>query len=120
MKCHSIKLRGICWSLVGLLLAAGGGCQQNALPASSAAQLVTQPSVLAAGDTVELRFFYANELTVTQTIRPDGKITLELVGEIQAAGLTPGDLAASSASNTASISSTRMSRSSCEPVTHGA
>jgi protein involved in polysaccharide export with SLBB domain len=92
MKLNRINVKGLCLLLLGLLLAAGGGCQ-SALPASSAGEPVTAPAVLAAGDTVELRFFYANELTVTQTIRADGKITLELVGEIQAAGVTPTALA---------------------------
>ncbi len=92
MKSYSIDLKRIWLLLVGLLLAASGGCQ-SALPASAAGEPVVAPTVLTAGDSVELRFYYANELTVTQTIRPDGKITLELVGEIQAAGLTPSALA---------------------------
>jgi protein involved in polysaccharide export with SLBB domain len=93
MKLYRINLKGLCLSLLGLLLAVGSGCQ-GPLPASSAVQpIAAPPAVLAAGDTVELRFFYANELTVTQTIRPDGKITLELVGEIQAAGVSPAELA---------------------------
>jgi protein involved in polysaccharide export with SLBB domain len=93
MKIHPINLKGLCLSLLGALLAAGSGCQ-GPLPASSAGEQVTAPAVLAAGDSVELKFYYANELSVTQTIRADGKITLELVGEIQAAGLTPSALAA--------------------------
>jgi polysaccharide export outer membrane protein len=92
MKFHAINLKGLCFSLLGVLLAAGSGCQ-GPLPASSAGEQVTAPAVLGPGDSVELKFYYANELSVTQTIRADGKITLELVGEIQAAGLTPSELA---------------------------
>jgi protein involved in polysaccharide export with SLBB domain len=62
--------------------------------ASKISPPTTMPTVLAAGDQIELKFFYDNELNVTQTIRPDGRITLELVGEVQAAGLTPASLGA--------------------------
>jgi polysaccharide export outer membrane protein len=47
---------------------------------------------LAAGDVVELSFFGAPELNVTQAIRRDGKITLRLIGELQAAGKRPDEL----------------------------
>src|SRR5262245_16532030 len=47
---------------------------------------------LAAGDRIELRFTYNPELNVEQTIRPDGRIALEHVGEVEAAGLTPLEL----------------------------
>jgi protein involved in polysaccharide export with SLBB domain len=93
MKFHPSRLKGLFLIALGVLLCAGSGCQ-HPLPASEAVTPITNPAVLAAGDSIELRFFYANELTVTQTIRADGKITLELVGEIQAAGLSPAELAA--------------------------
>ena len=60
MKIYRINLKALCLSLMGLLLAVGSGCGQGPLPASSAAQpVIAPPAVLAAGDTVELRFFYA-------------------------------------------------------------
>jgi polysaccharide biosynthesis/export protein len=93
MRLHSSQLRWLYLMLAGLLLASNSACQQSALPASAAPPPSVAPSVLSAGDSVELKFFYANELNVTQTIRSDGKITLELVGEVQAAGLTPTALA---------------------------
>ncbi len=49
-------------------------------------------TTLAAGDTVEFKFFHNPELNDAQTIRPDGKITLQLVGEIMAQGKTPMEL----------------------------
>jgi protein involved in polysaccharide export with SLBB domain len=33
------------------------------------------------GDVIEILFFYTPQLNTTQTIRPDGKISLQLVGE---------------------------------------
>jgi polysaccharide biosynthesis/export protein len=46
------------------------------------------------GDTVKISFPGAPSLDTVQTIRLDGKITLSMVGEIKAAGLTPKDLEA--------------------------
>jgi len=42
-----------------------------------------------AGDRIAVKFFYSEELNDEVTIRPDGKVSLQLIGEIQAAGLTP-------------------------------
>ncbi len=44
------------------------------------------------GDILDIKFFYNPELNEVVTIRPDGKISLQLVEEIIAAGLTPADL----------------------------
>lgn len=44
------------------------------------------------GDKIDIKFFYDPELNETVTIRPDGKISLQLVEEIKAAGLTPAEL----------------------------
>lgn len=44
------------------------------------------------GDSIELKFFYYPELNELTTIRPDGMISLQLVGEIRAIGLTPSGL----------------------------
>jgi polysaccharide export outer membrane protein len=44
---------------------------------------------LSAGDVLDIRFFYTPELNTVQAIRPDGKIALQLVGEIVAQGKTP-------------------------------
>ena len=47
---------------------------------------------LGPGDTIEVKFFHNPELNDAQTIRPDGMITLQLVGEIKAQGKTPMEL----------------------------
>ena len=52
-----------------------------------------EPEVrLSPGDTLEIRFFYTPELDTVQTIRPDGKIALQLIGEVMAQGKTPIEL----------------------------
>jgi polysaccharide export outer membrane protein len=43
---------------------------------------------------VEVSFYYTPELNVIQTIRPDGKIALQLIGEVSAQGKTPSELRA--------------------------
>lgn len=44
-------------------------------------------------DVLDIDFYLNPEFNDEQTVRPDGKITLRLVGEIQAKGRTPGELA---------------------------
>lgn len=55
-------------------------------PAGGAPELEV---VLSPGDVLEIRFFYTPELNTVQAIRPDGRIALQLVGEVQAQGMTP-------------------------------
>jgi len=45
--------------------------------------------VLGYGDVIKVDFYYNPSLSRQATIRPDGKITLPLKGEVVAAGLTP-------------------------------
>ena len=47
---------------------------------------------IAPGDELDIKFFYNPELNETITVRPDGMISLQLIDEIQAAGLKPADL----------------------------
>ncbi len=56
-------------------------------PEAEAAAYVLRP-----GDSLDVRFFYNPELNEAVMIRPDGRISLQLVGEQQAAGLSPGEL----------------------------
>jgi polysaccharide biosynthesis/export protein len=52
-----------------------------------------QIGVLRKGDSIDIKFPYWGDLDDSQTIRPDGKISLQLVGEIKVDGLTPTQLA---------------------------
>jgi protein involved in polysaccharide export with SLBB domain len=45
-----------------------------------------------AGDSIDVKFFYTPELNETQDVRPDGKIALQIIGEVTAAGKTPAQL----------------------------
>jgi len=63
-------------------------------------QAGTQPTsypmkeyIIQTGDTLDIKFFYNPELNETAvTVRPDGRISLQLAPEIMAAGLTPVQL----------------------------
>lgn len=44
------------------------------------------------GDTVQVRYVFHPEMKQEDIVRPDGKITLSLVGEIVVAGMTPTEL----------------------------
>lgn len=46
------------------------------------------PYRLSAGDSIELRFFFDPELNEQMQIRPDGGVSLQLVGEVRMAGKT--------------------------------
>jgi len=47
---------------------------------------------LHAGDVLDIKFFHMPELNETLPIRPDGKISLQLIDEVAVAGLTPAEL----------------------------
>ncbi len=51
-----------------------------------------QTYVIQPGDQIEVRFLYHPYFNATAPVRPDGKITLQMVHDVQAAGLTPMQL----------------------------
>jgi protein involved in polysaccharide export with SLBB domain len=48
--------------------------------------------LIAVGDRLEVKFFYNPELNQDVVVRPDGRISLQLVKEMPASGLTPAKL----------------------------
>ena len=67
---------------------------QKVVPASQleTAQPSSAPYIILPGDQLDIKFFYNPELNESVTVRPDGKISLQLVDEVQAAGLQPAEL----------------------------
>lgn len=49
--------------------------------------------VIGADDVLDVNVWKEQELTRSLQVRPDGKISMPLLGDVQAAGLTPGQLA---------------------------
>ncbi len=99
-KLSGVKLPGVLFLLAGCIVItiSFGGCSST--PEKEGPGVITsepvvypEPEVrLSSGDVLEIRFFYTPELNTTQTIRPDGKITLQLIGEVMALGKTPIEL----------------------------
>ncbi|UCE59455.1 MAG: polysaccharide export protein [Phycisphaerales bacterium] len=50
------------------------------------------PYLLAPGDRIEVKFPYKSDLNESLVIRPDGFVSLQLIGEVRAGGLTPAAL----------------------------
>ena len=70
------------------MLAACMGPAKPVAPASTE----PPPQVLNVGDVVKVSFPGNQSLDTTQQIRRDGRINLEMVGEVKAAGKTPAEL----------------------------
>src|SRR5438876_2021180 len=93
-----LKLRSLSnpVGLVGILTflaLAGVGCQTDANSTTLSGQAeVPKHVILASGDVVKLTFSSAPELNQSQKVRVDGKLSLPLVGEVDAAGKTIGQL----------------------------
>lgn len=58
--------------------------EQRAAPVPAQLRYLLQP-----GDAIDVKFFYNPELNESVVIRPDGAISLQLVGEVTAGGRTP-------------------------------
>jgi len=83
----------ITWSWLSLLVVAFAACSTTETVAPPAMQgaLDAEPITdyrLRPGDEVEVKFFYHPELNERLMVGPDGKISLQLIDEVLAAGLT--------------------------------
>lgn len=99
---------GLTTALLLGLAAAAGWAQDNAKPkekekpATAAASHLREPVsvagpsyIIGADDTLHVSVWKETDLTATLPVRPDGMISLPLLNDVQAAGLTPMQLAAS-------------------------
>jgi protein involved in polysaccharide export with SLBB domain len=74
-------------------LVAGGGCGAVAKPVAQLQPPPAESYTLAAGDVLAIKFYRNPELNEEElAIRPDGNISLQLIDDIRAAGLTPAAL----------------------------
>lgn len=74
------------------LMACAGTVVKNPTPIAEAPRATTSGYIIEPGDGLDVRFFYNPELNEEVTVRPDGAISLPLVGEVRAAGRTPTQL----------------------------
>jgi len=90
MKNGALILYRVClWCVVGLNFF---GCAQRAeylrieqFPMAT----IEKNILLAPGDTIDVKFLYWADLNDTQKIRADGYISLQLLGDVSIAGLSP-------------------------------
>ncbi len=64
-------------------------------PARTVAEMSQEPQApltLGAGDVIDVKHFYVPELDESQIVRPDGYMTLPLIGEVKVTGRTPPQL----------------------------
>jgi polysaccharide export outer membrane protein len=58
----------------------------------SATAHIRSEYVIQVGDQLDIKFYYNPELNEQVTVRPDGRISLQLIGEVIVAGITPSQL----------------------------
>lgn len=76
-----------------VLLLAGGGCAPAAQPVALLQPPPAESYRLTAGDVLAIKFYRNPELNEDElAIRPDGHISLQLIDDVRAAGLTPAAL----------------------------
>jgi polysaccharide export outer membrane protein len=63
------------------------GTQEGRVGPTLMEEYIMQP-----GDSLDIRFFYNSDLSDLSIIRPDGRISLQLIGEVMAAGRSPKEL----------------------------
>jgi polysaccharide export outer membrane protein len=85
-----------------LAAVAATGCSHHSPVADDQVAQITEYK-LSLEDVVEVTVWKEPELSRTVPIRPDGKITLPLIGDVQAQGLRPADLEASVQKQLASL-----------------
>ena len=64
----------------------------NQLNRKEPAQEANREYTIQLGDILDIKLFYNPELNELVKVRPDGKISLQLIQEVKAAGLTPSEL----------------------------
>lgn len=82
--------------LIFLVIYIFAGCAAQTAVAPNTATVASSgepiPYFIQPGDQLDIKFFYNSEINETVTVRPDGKISLQLIDEVQAAGLKPSQL----------------------------
>jgi polysaccharide export outer membrane protein len=94
-------MKALLWIGLGTMLAAGNVAAQDAAKSSSKATQATSQAPVAADasykigpqDVLRIDVWKETEITRSVPVRPDGKISLPLLNDVQAAGLTAMELA---------------------------
>ncbi len=109
VKLHSHVVGGVAAALITVLLQGSHAAAQAPSATTPSAPTVASPSaptavsssvpiaippdyVIGTEDVLSVVYWFDKELSTDVTVRPDGKISMPLLSEIQAAGLTPAQL----------------------------
>jgi protein involved in polysaccharide export with SLBB domain len=94
MALRRLALTARCCLACALLSACSQPAVREAAP--QAATVDQYPSLfrLSVGDEIEVKFYYTPELNEKQIIRPDGMISMQLIDDVRAGGLTVEELRA--------------------------
>lgn len=84
---------GLAWCVAVLLLAGCGGSLPPPPAATSAADQASDAYRIGPLDTLDVFVWGARDLSTKIPVRPDGRVSLPLVEDMQAAGRTPAELA---------------------------
>ena len=80
------------WGVMCALMLAVGACAASK-PAPAPPPAPPSPYRIAAGDTLDVVVWGEEKVSGTAQVRPDGMISVALVGDLPAAGLTPEEMA---------------------------
>lgn len=92
----AIHPAGVCSVLLLMVVViACGTVKPSAPPVTPEAPAIALPSpyVLVPGDLIDVKLYYNADLNETLRVRPDGKISMQLIGEVEASGVSPAELA---------------------------
>jgi protein involved in polysaccharide export with SLBB domain len=79
--------------LIAAALLAGCGAARAPLPTAAPQSVEIGEYRIEPGDELEIRFPLNPEMNRVTLVRPDGRLSLQFVGEVYAEGLTPAELA---------------------------
>jgi polysaccharide biosynthesis/export protein len=87
-----MRVTGITYASALALLAVAAGCAHGGVSSKDEDVQPIREYRLAREDVVEVSVWKEPELSRTVPVRPDGKITLPLIGDVHAEGMTPAEL----------------------------
>ncbi len=93
------EIKSLIWLATAVAVVIGGCSHQppvakaSASPPAPVQESVSLPPYrIQPGDTLDIKFFYNPELNETAMVRPDGHISLQLIDDIDVAGMQPREL----------------------------
>jgi len=90
---HGLSPRGrTLIALLALVVLGSVGCMPNPMPPPTAPPI--ERYIVGAPDLLQISILPAPEILRDVRVRPDGKISIDLIGDVQAAGHTPQEIAA--------------------------